>query len=200
MRTFRVRLHKFTVNSNGEDCCTSGNWRVFVNVNGQWRYMSPYFDTDQGTNVPNGGNNVCPNGGEALTDNGDDDCFQFDKTPFVVSVRDGEPIHVGVGGFISRDVEDATTAAGLCRNYPGGCDPRITLDGFQDLFFHNDDRIGTYEFDLISTNSYSPPNVYTTGTFPCQTGDLLFYIAEGVAAVDLFGSGWALFSAEGVIR
>ena len=169
VRTFKVTLHKFTVNENGSDPVTDGDWRVFLNVNGQWRYMSPYFDTDafsgHGINTFDGGDNVCD--GDALTENGDDDCFQFDNTPFIVNIGNEEPIHVGLGGFIARDVEDSDEAAFMCRNFPGGCDPRITYDGFKDLATANDDRIARYEFDLKYTNNYNPPNVFTTTEFGC---------------------------------
>src|SRR5258706_883333 len=46
VRTFNVRLHQLTINSNGAGCCTDGDWRVFVNIGGQWRYMSSSFVTD----------------------------------------------------------------------------------------------------------------------------------------------------------
>ena len=175
--TFKVTLHKFTIGENGTGPFNSGDWRLFVNVNGQWRYMSPFFDTDNGINAFDGGDNVC--GGEALTDNGDDDCFQFDKTPFIVNIAHDAPIHVGVGGFIARDVEASGNPAYMCRNYqplavgPGGCDPRITYDSFKDLAESNDDRIGTYEFDLKSTSNYNPPNPDTPIT---QFGCTIFTI------------------------
>ena len=160
VRTFKVKLHKFTVNENGSGPVTDGDWRVFLNMNGQWRYMSPFFDTDafsgNGINAFDGGDNTCS--GEALTDNGDGDCFRFDNTPFYVSVTQEDPIYIGVGGFISRDVEDVNEANGMCRNFPGGCNPRITLDGFYDLATANDDRIGTQEWRLRYLDEYAAPN------------------------------------------
>jgi hypothetical protein len=159
VRAFKVKLHKFTVNDNGSGV-TDGDWRVFLNLNGQWRYMSPYFDTDafsgHGIKAFDGGDNVCS--GDALTENGEDDCFRFDNTPFVVTVTHEDPIYIGVGGFVARDLETDDNPAGLCRNYPGGCDPRITYDGFKDLATANDDRIGTQEWRLVYSNEYGAPN------------------------------------------
>src|SRR6202030_1461343 len=45
MRTFQISLDKLTVllNLGG---LSDGDWRVFVNVGGQYRYMSPFFDTN----------------------------------------------------------------------------------------------------------------------------------------------------------
>jgi hypothetical protein len=175
VRTFKVKLHKFTVNDNGSGA-TSGDWRVFLNMNGQWRYMSPYFDTDafsgNGINAFDGGNNVC--NGEALTDNGEDDCFRFDNTPFLVTVTHEDPIYIGVGGFVARDVETDDNPAGMCRNFPGGCDPRITYDGFKDLATANDDRIGTQEWRLLYSNEYGAPNPdSSTVKFGCQITTVL---------------------------
>ena len=73
----------------GSACCL--HERVFVNVGGQWRYMSPFFDTDAQAGMGifglDGGTNRC--NGDALTENGDDDCVQFYNTPWTVSVQDG---------------------------------------------------------------------------------------------------------------
>jgi hypothetical protein len=142
VRNFNVTLHAFTVKENGESFLHSGDWRVFVNVAGQYRYIDPYFDRD------GNGNNKC--NGDALTDNGDGDCFLFDATPWMVSVQDGTPIHVAVGGFESDPVDSK-----FCRQYPpgGNCDPFSFGDGV-DLAFENDDRIGTYEFDLQEQFNY----------------------------------------------
>ena len=169
VRTFKVTLHKFTVDSDGAGCCNDGDWRVFLNVGGQWRYISPYFDTDaaggHGIKAFDGGDNVCE--GDALTENGDGDCFQFDNTPWIVSVGQQQSIHVGVGGFIARDVEQSGSGIDLCRNYPGGCDPNFTLGAFLDLFLNNDDRIGTYEFDLTNSGNYQRPNTFQIASFDC---------------------------------
>lgn len=171
VRTFKVTLHQFTVNNNGAGCCNDGDWRVFLSVGGQWRYISPFFDTNafngQGIKAFDGGDNVC--NGDALTENGEDDCFRFDNTPFIVSIGQQQAIHVAVGGFIARDVENTGDPApiSLCRNYPGGCDPRVDFDQVKNLAFNNDDRIGTYEFDLTSTSDYSRPNTFTIPAFDC---------------------------------
>jgi hypothetical protein len=195
VRTFQVRLHDLTVKDNGEGCCTDGDWRVIVNVGGQWRYISPLFDTNanngNGIFQFDGGSNVC--NGDALTDNGNGDCFGFDNTPWTVSVEDGTPIHVAVGGFVARGVEDSGSALFFCRNYPGGCATpvfSILADPFVDFPFDNDDRIGTYEFDLVAPD-YSAPNPFTTAQFGCTvlsaTGcslryQVAFNVQETVAA------------------
>lgn len=179
VRTFQIALDKFTVlkNLSGESNLTSfpgGDWRVFVNVGGQYRYMSPFFDTDanngNGIFQFNGGSNVC--NGDALTDNGNNDCFQFHNTPWTVSVQDGTAIHVAVGGFAASH----TLESDFCRTYIG-CD---FSDGTGvSLIFYHFERIGTYEFDLVPPD-YAPPAVFTTqpvfskldcpgSPFPCVT-------------------------------
>jgi hypothetical protein len=134
IRNFKVTLHALTVLDNGETL-ENGDWRVFVNVGGQYRYITPFFDRNpDGTNKCNG----------VLTDNHDDDCFRFDQTPWIVSVQDGTAIHVAVGGFESDDVD-----TDFCREFPpgAGCNP-FTLGSVLALAAQNNDRIGTYEFDL----------------------------------------------------
>ena len=79
VRTFQVRLHNLTVKDNGSGCCTDSDWRVFVNVGGQYRYMSRIFD------AKGDGRSVC-NGADPLPDNGNNDCYQFEGTPWTVSV------------------------------------------------------------------------------------------------------------------
>jgi len=182
VRTFRVRLHSITVKDNGAGCCNDADWRVFLNVGGQYRYMSPFFDTDaaggHGIKAFDGGDNVCE--GDALTENGNDDCFRFDNTPWTVSVQDGTPIHVAVGGFVARGLEDPNSDIRLCHptNYFGGCNSPTTDDfndattePFEDLALDNDDRIGTYEFDLLGPD-YSPPAPFTTAQFGCSVFSL----------------------------
>jgi hypothetical protein len=178
VRTFQVRLHNLTVKDNGAGCCNSGDWRVFVNIGGQYRYISPFFD------AKSDGTSVC-NGADALTNNGNGDCFRFDNTPWTVSVQDGTPIHVAVGGFVARGLEDSASNVYLCRNYPGGCDTPTDFNPadkpFLDLGFDNDDRIGTYEFDLLGPD-YTPPAAFTTTQFGCAvfslTGCSLRYEVE----------------------
>ncbi len=101
VRTFQVRLDKFTVKRDGNSLPGGADWRVFVNAGGQYRYTSAFFDTNanNGTGIYllDGGTNVCH--GNALTNNGDNDCFQFENTPWTVSVVDSTPIHVAVGGY-----------------------------------------------------------------------------------------------------
>jgi hypothetical protein len=176
VRTFQVRLHDLTVKDNGSGCCNDSDWRVFVNVGGQWRYISQLFDAKAD------GTSVC-NGADPLTENGNGDCYQFDNTPWTVSVEDGTPIHVAVGGFVARGLEDSSSNVVLCRNlpptpqatFPGGCDTPTDFNPadkpFLDLGFDNDDRIGTYEFDLVAPD-YAPPNPFTTAQFGCKVFSL----------------------------
>jgi len=164
VRTFKVRLRNLTIKQNGSGPLTSGDWRVFVNVGGQYRYIDPFFDTDAN------GNNVCLGG--PLTENAFvNNCYRFDNTPWTVSVEDGTPIHVAVGGFVARGVEDHNSPLFLCPNFFGGCDAPPSFSPFQspflDLALDNDDRIGTYEFDLVSAEGYAPPAPFTTTQFDC---------------------------------
>jgi hypothetical protein len=159
VRTFKVTLHAFTVVDNGETI-HDGDWRVFVNVGGQYRYISPLFDGGPGNNACNG---------DALTDNGDDDCFLFENTPWFVSVQDGTPIHVAVGGWESDPVDSA-----FCRQFPpgGDCDP-FSFGNLVDLAFENNDRIGTYEFDLREQHDYQwvSPNGSSLSSFTTESTD-----------------------------
>ncbi|MGI9102326.1 MAG: carboxypeptidase-like regulatory domain-containing protein [Terriglobales bacterium] len=154
MRRFQVSL-RFDVNQNGRcSICGDGDWRVFVDVGGQWRWISWLFDTDQGIYAFNGGDNVLQ--GDPLTENGDDDYYQFTRTPWVVDVADGRTIHVAVGGYDSALIDGS-----FCDTYSGGgCDygawSAFKL-GISDIF--NMHRIGTYEFDLSPGDCASPCQV-----------------------------------------
>jgi hypothetical protein len=173
IRTFQVRLHKFTVKSDGESFPgVSADWRVLLNVGGQYRYISRLFDTNanngSGIFQLDGGGNVC--NGDRLTHTTDGNCFQFDNTPWAVSVRDTDPIHVAVGGYQAQSVESS-----FCRIYPGGCDPPAICTFGEDcaaagaaleLAFSHFTRIGTYEFDLVAP-FYTPPPPFTTGKLDC---------------------------------
>lgn len=171
--TVQVELHKFTVKQNGAGCCNDADWRVFVNVGGQYRYMSQIWDSDAnggaGIHQFDGGSNKCQ--GDNLTENGEDDCFQFDNTPWTVSVQRGSSLHVAVGGFIARGVEESSNALYMCRNFPGGCDSPSDFSIYDSHFYRlaldNDDRIGTYEFDLGGPD-YSPPAFFQTAEFGCS--------------------------------
>src|SRR6266700_7638784 len=170
VRTFKITLHKFTIGQNGESFIHSGDWRVFVNVGGQYRYMDPSFDRNSD------GDNVC--GGESLTDNGDDDCFQFDRTPWIVSVQDDTPIHVAVGGWES-DLVDGR----YCKKFPpdSDCDPFGVGDVLS--LGQNNDRIGPYEFDLLPGNNYqwvSADGALLTRFATHKTSDGERYIVEFV--------------------
>ena len=164
VRTFEVRLDKFTVKSDGNSLPGGADWRVFVNVGGQYRYMSPFFDTDanNGTGIYkyDSGNNA--GHGDKLTNNGDNDWFQFDNTPWTVSVADGTPIHVAVGGYkADHNVEDD-----FCRHFFSGCD-FSTIETGARLILFDFNRIGTYEFDLIPPD-YSPPTAFKTDRLDCN--------------------------------
>jgi hypothetical protein len=167
VRTFQIKLHQLSVRDNGSGCCNNSDWRVFVNIGGQYRYISPYFDAkDDGSSSCNGSD---PS--EPLTDNGNNDCYYFDGIAWTVSVQDGTPIHVAVGGFVARGVEDSGSSLFPCRaDFTVGCDPPggfSVLDApFRDFPFSNDDRIGTYEFDLVGPD-YAPPAPFTTAQFGC---------------------------------
>jgi hypothetical protein len=177
VRTFRVTLHGFTVLHNGESFLHDGDWRVFVNVGGQYRYIDPLFDRNPD------GSNEC--NGDALTDNGDGDCFLFDDTPWIVSVRDGEPIHVAVGGFESDGVDaDFLGAPDNRGKWPGGDNPFGVID-LADLLTANDDRIGPYEFDLkapayrwILPNGSTAPSFSTQKTSDGENYKVEFVVRE----------------------
>jgi hypothetical protein len=155
VRTFRVALDKLTVLQNLGGL-SDGDWRVFVNVGGQYRYLSAFFDTDanNGTGIfgIDGGHNVCH--GDALTENGNNDCFQFNNTPWTVSVVDATPVHVAVGGFQA----DHSLESDFCHDYLG-CD--FSFGTGVDLAIFDFHRIGTYEFDLLPPD-YAPPPPFTT--------------------------------------
>lgn len=165
VRTFQVRLQEFFRLQSGD----STDWRIFVNVGGQWRYMSRIYDTDAN------GNNLCEENNPSLQPAGLA-CFNFNNTPWTVSVQDGTPIHVAVGGFLANGVESSNTSLYMCRTYPAGCDPPTSNDfslglvePFLDLAFKNDERIGTSEFDLVAPD-YSPPGtdgILATQAFNC---------------------------------
>jgi hypothetical protein len=165
VRTFQVRLHELRRIHDGD----TGDWREFISVGGQWRYITPYFDTDHGIAFFNGGDNTCDVG--IIDSILGQDCFNFDNTPWTISVRDGDPIHVAVGGFAARGLEDDSSALFLCRDQVNGCDqPTDILSqgaSFLALATDNDDRIGTYEFDLAGPD-YAPPPPHTTEEFGCQ--------------------------------
>ncbi len=166
VRTFQIKLHQLTVKDNGSGCCNNSDWRVFLNIGGQYRYISPYFDANSdGSSMCNGSDPT-----EPLTNNGNNDCYFFDGIPWTVSVQDGNPIHVAVGGFVARGVEDSDSSLFPCRaSFTTGCDaPGFSvLDTPWRAFpFDNDDRIGTYEFDLNGPD-YAAPAAFTTAQFGC---------------------------------
>ena len=147
-QTYLIKLHKLTVLKNGESGLHDGDWRVFADVAGTWRYLSNPGLFDQTSS----GDNLCH--GDSLLENGDShpDCFQFDRHPWIVSAPAGMPIHVAVGGYESDDV-DSHFCYQVDNYFNGGdCDASI-LAGFA-LLHANDDRLGTLEFDLDPAQNY----------------------------------------------
>jgi hypothetical protein len=166
-RTFEVRLHELKVLKNGNSFPFDGKWFVWADVGGQWRFVSAMgFDRNSD------GDNVCE--GDSLFDNGDDDCFRYDGRPWTVTMQDGSPLHVAVGGYNSKrstraflvnsalfNVPDADGVDGVfCPIFvpsrPTGCDPNARAAFL--LAAANDERIGTMEFDI------TPPDYRSTGT------------------------------------
>jgi hypothetical protein len=147
VRNFSIALHEFRVLHNGESGLHHGDWRVFVDVGGQWKYV---------TGLPSDGNQTdsCNHHGvftdDPLTGNSDGSCYRYDGQPWTVSIQDGPPIHVAVGGYESDSVD-----SDFCQNsdLSGGCDPGVG-SGI-DLATANDDRVGTYEFDVTGPGDYS---------------------------------------------
>ena len=142
MRRRGVTLEEFKVNLNGR-CCNEGDWRVFIDIAGQWRWISWLYDTNNGIYAFDGGDNS--GSGDPLTENGDNDFYHFTKTPWIVDVIDGRTIHVAVGGY-----DSGPSDGGYCDAYSGDhCDYGfwnfIGL-GISDAIALA--RIGTYEFDL----------------------------------------------------
>src|SRR5215467_15616804 len=91
--------------------------------------------------------------------------------PWTISVKDGDSIHVAVGGFAARGLEHHDSPLFLCQGLDG-CDPPSDFDDRADSFIalatDNDDRIGTYEFDLTKDQNYMAPDPHTTEEFGCQ--------------------------------
>ena len=148
IRTFEVRLHEFRVLEQG---LVDAPWLVFVDVGGQWRFLSKTpFEQDADCHplslrFPE----------TLLVGLRRRSCYRFDAHPWTVSIQDGTPIHVALGGFLMVIPMDR-----YCRNTDirSGCDPSLT---FTDkiacapppLSNTTDKckvgiRIGTHEFDL----------------------------------------------------
>lgn len=147
-RTYNIALHKLTVLQNGESFLHDGDWRVFADVGGQWRYLSDPGFFDRNAN----GDNACH--GDSLLENGDSapDCFRFDSHPWIVSAPAGMPIHVAVGGYESDDVDSH-----FCYqvdNFFNGGNCQVSLLAAIALLRANDDRLGTLEFDLDPGTGY----------------------------------------------
>ena len=112
------------------------------------------------------GDNAC--NGDALTNMDDNDCFNFHGQPWRVSVVNGNPIHVAVGGWESDSVDDA-----FCTD-PNGCDP--STDAGIALALEDNDRIGTLEFDVDPSQNYQA-GVLNTGSVD-TLGPLKFHTPQ----------------------
>jgi hypothetical protein len=158
VRSFNVRLEEFQVDHNGESFLHDGDWRVFMDIGGQWKYISGlHFDRNSN------GDNAC--NGDSLTDNGDHDCFYFHDQPWTVNVVDGNPVHISVGGFESDSVDDE-----FCTNF-SGCDP--SDDAGIALALADNDRLGTLDLELDPGQGYQGAILETTGVN--QSGALTFH-------------------------
>jgi hypothetical protein len=112
------------------------------------------------------GDNACH--GNSLTHNDDNDCFYFHGQPWTVSVVDGNPIHIAVGGWESDSVDDE-----FCTN-PTGCDP--SSDAAIAAGAANNDRIGTLEFDLDPAQGYQYGVLNTGGI--ARLGPIKFHTPQ----------------------
>jgi hypothetical protein len=92
-------------------------WHIFGDVGGVWRYLDANFDS---IGAPGPLTNACGRGASPLTAS-PGDCFRFDNTPWHVSVVDGTPIHVALGGFVRTRLDGY-----FCR-HDEGCDPSDDL-------------------------------------------------------------------------
>lgn len=204
VRSFKVTLNQFDVLDNANQICVPNvgcvdllpaDWRVFVNVGGQYRYISQLFD---GGPLFGTGN---PCNGDALTSAFNGNCFRFHDTAWKVSVVDGTPIHVAVGGFAAN----GTLEGDFCRNYVppspppdlpfdipvfGGCN-FSALGAGKDLALNSFKRIGTYEFDLCKNEiigrscggpDYAPPAAFTTQSTGGEQYKVEFSVLEIPAA------------------
>jgi hypothetical protein len=180
IRDFEIDLHEFRINDNAEGSFSDGDWRVFVDVGGQWRYVSGLpFEHDDGCSD---GDSLAQDNGKAsivgsADGNGSGDCFRFDRHPWKVRIQDGVPIHIAVGGFES-DNEDAV----YCRDAEFGCDPSVPADGclpwqLLPIGGCRDDRIGTYEFDLVPPSYALSPRAHIYLPTTNDTGDISAYEA-----------------------
>ena len=161
IRRFAVTLNELKVDQNGRcTICGDADWRVFVDVGGQWRWISWLFDTENnGIYAFNGGDNVLH--GDPLTDTTDNDHYAFTRTPWIIDVQNGTTdkplsIHVAVGGY-----DSALSDGSFCDTFSGnGCDYgfwKALGFGISDVTALH--RIGTYEFDLSPGDCATPCTV-----------------------------------------
>jgi LysM repeat protein len=175
-RTFEIRLHEFRVIRNGEGAL-DGDWRVFVNVGGEWRYVSglPFEHSADCSN----GDSLAQDAGvkDRVGDddgNADGDCFRFDNHPWTVRVQDGTPIHVALGGFESDEIDQAVCRRGTCDPvFPTGVTAACGLDVGSCM----NDRIGTFEFDL-NPPDYTAPGLIHVGPAPVEEAPTEEYEAQ----------------------
>ena len=195
VRTFQVSLHKVIVEKNGETFPHNGDWRVFVNIGGQWRYISG-MASDADTDDCNHSGTFSDN---SLTGNEDEDCYSYDSHPWIVSVRQDTDINVAVGGFESDEID-----SDFCNSASDpffGCD--FDTESYLTLFRANDDRIGTlslkipspsYAADqmvaLTSGHTIAPPRFTTTNlgdlchlSLPLTCDELQYTVEFRVAEV-----------------
>jgi hypothetical protein len=172
VRKFEIRLHEFRVLHTRAFLLPVRfvDWRVFVDVAGQSRYMSDQpFETDSACNESPAGSGLLTRPPYSLSSVKEGDCFRFDGLPWSVSLQDGIPLDIAVGGFnFNGSLEDD-----FCRNI-SGCRFGGLSQGL-DLIFSSFSRIGTFEFDF-NPPDYKTPAVYTSHAnldrIPCssQTG------------------------------
>jgi hypothetical protein len=183
MRTFNVTLHELNVLQVGDQTEYGGDdhsdMQLFVDVGGRWQYLNG-LPTNSDPSIP------CVSS-EPLTSTTGLDCYQFDQSPFKVSVQDGRPIHIEVEGYEREDVDpldyvgvsEAADQA-FCRSW-NGCDP--DSDTLLALAYANDEKLPAIELDL----TYPTYGVGTTVYKKSQNQnhfqyEVVFNVAEVTAA------------------
>jgi PKD repeat protein len=143
IRTFEIRLHEYRILQNG--VLGGAPWLVFIDVGGHWQFLNnATFGQDEACHP----RNIDPQP-ETLLGVRSGSCFRFDGIPWVVTVQDGTPIHVALGGFLFAIPMNLD-----CRNRDlhSGCEPSLPSISDKLACVENDCtsgiRVGTYEFDL----------------------------------------------------
>jgi len=128
---------------------------VFMDVGGEWRFITKTpFETDA----------ECKAFGTLLRVI-DRTCFRYDKHPWIVSVQDGTPIHLMIGGFLFVIPMET-----FCRDPDptSGCEPSVSF--IDKLYCAFDDcdqgvHIGTYQFTFLAPPYLgAPPINVATGS------------------------------------